>query len=296
MRLITSSFAALALAAATASAAPIVEFKFETNASTGTNTVGIRYVKPANDVSDPKQSAAGLGLTGDLVGSAGFGIDRAFQMTGKTATASDDLGEGRVETANAAGNGPADVQELDNLTSFTVSLWHKAEELVGGRFATDNAFEIIAGSTGKSGGKFTAASDLSTAGYTDKDKWYFYAATFDGASIKYYKGYRNNTEAAVGTNAPSGLANVFLVGSQTFTSSLSPGGNADNPLVIGNRQDNLRGIDGYIDNFRIDGTALSLTDLETRRAADVAVVPEPAAAGLLGLASLAALGRRRRAC
>lgn len=236
MRIVTSSFAALAIATATASAAPILEYKFENMASTGSNSTAIRFT--TNNSITPILGTLSSGVTGDLTGSPTFGNDRAYDNSAVTSTTAI---SGRAETTNLAANGPQDVDDIDGLRSFTVSMWFKAQQS-GGRLANDDSFELLS-----NGGINGAAANPTQ--FADLNKWYFYAITYDGDlasnNVKIYRGFRNATEAG-------GAAEVTNV----FTTNISGGGTRPTgtfALLIGNRHagGSDRPFDGWIDNFRI---------------------------------------------
>jgi hypothetical protein len=268
------------LTASVASAAPILEYQFETLASTGTDTT------PVTLLSGAAQSAAGTGVTGGL-GLPMSPTDRAFSGT----------------TGSSRAAQSADNDSIDGLVSFTLSGWYKTSAL-GGRFLHNPSdFELIPGA-----GSLTLSVDSANASaggaFPQNNEWSFFAITYDGTqtagNVKYYAGYRTDAEAQAAGAASAGVQLVA-------TASRNAGPTNDNTgaLLIGNRN-NAGAFDrayvGLLDNLRIDGSkaagdaggALTLAELDARRLGDVTVVPEPVGLPAVAVASGLLAARRWR--
>lgn len=272
----------------------ILEYKFNETGTTAPSTGGDSSAGATATLLDAAGAATDLhGVDGS--GVSGLPGDRAFNNTAST-------GMGNSGTGGIAL--VADNDNVDELASFTLSGWFKTagttaltnfarlfEDEVGGA-----GYHLLAGDAA---GEFRPQVDGNElpdiSGWGDTQKWVFFAMTYDGTqstdNLLLYKGYRNDAEAGGGV----GSANVELIATRTIDAGQVEGNTS--PLQMGNRADRARPFDGFLDNMRIDGSAtdatgaLTITDLETRRAADV--VPEPASA-LLALAGGTALLLRRR--
>lgn len=263
-----------------ASHSAIVEYRFDTETASTPPT----SPSAGSDTTPVQLNVADLGPDGS--GVSGKAGDRAF-----------------VNVTGGRANHAADDNAIDTLTSFTISGWLKsngASALSSGRIM-ENASGVLILFTGA--GTYQIQIDGNTTGfiadsgnhYSDTQKWMFFAVTYDGTSnlnnVKFYKGYRNSTEAG-------GDPSVQLVNTATIDQGTV---NSDNAaLNLLNRSAGDRTLDATLDNFRIDGTqaagdssgALTLSQLETYRTTDL--VPEPATVGLLGVIATAGLLRRRR--
>jgi len=276
---LTSSLAAVLLSAGISRAA-IIEYKFDTASGASPPTTP----STGTDTTAAQLNVGALGADGS--GVSGMSGDRAFvNVTG-----------GRVNHA-------ADDNSIDALVSFTYSGWLKsntATPLGSGRIMENSNTPLIQ-LTGAGdfqlqvNGNTTGFTANSGAKYTDTQKWFFFAITYDGTSsannVNFYKGYRNAAEAG-------GDPSVQLVATGTIDKGTE---NQDTvALNILNRSTGDRTLDTALDNFRIDGTqtggssagALTLTQLEAYRQLDI--VPEPGTVGLICAISVTGLLRRRR--
>ncbi|HEV7298442.1 MAG TPA: PEP-CTERM sorting domain-containing protein [Tepidisphaeraceae bacterium] len=263
-----------------ATAAPILEYKFETLASTGGDVTPVVLFGAT-------QSAAGTGVTGGL-GLPESSIDRAYSSTG-----------GSQRASHAADN-----DNIDGLVSFTISGWYKTGGLTGRIMHNPNEQEIIPGTSTLTLSVNSSNAGVSAASYPQNNQWAFFAITYDGTAtlnnVKYYLGFRTDAEA---TAAGASSAAVSLLTTATRNSGTT--NNGTGALIIGNRN-NAGAFDrafvGLLDNFRIDGTktigdtggALTATALESRRLSDVSAVPEPTGLAMVAAASGLLAMRRRR--
>lgn len=274
------AFVAFVVVASPLAAAPILEYTFETNASTGTDTTAISYFNGAG------ASAPGAGVTGGL-GLASSATDRAYSS-------------GTQGGAHARHT--ADNNNIDALASFTISGWYRVATAPGGRIVQNfDGMELIGGANlTMNVDAVNAASTGNT--YAAADTWVFFAIAYDGTqtanNLKFYRGFRNDAEAQAVGAAGAALTLVTTVTNNRGTTNDNSG-----PLAIGNRLGGFGGVStpdrpfqGLLDNLRIHGSktdasgALASADLESLRANDV---PEPAAIALLGLGALLMLPRRR---
>lgn len=303
------SVALLAISVSQATAAQILTYSFNetgtTAPSTGPNTTSVTMRNDAGTAVD-LHGGPSSGITG-------LATDRAFANLGPDTHGS---------VASASTNGfradQPDLAAIDSLGSFTLSGWFKTENNVSIIGKTPRLVSNHDEGSGSAGDGFSLqflseSEDLkldvdddstyaNTTGnqFADKQTWVFFAVSYDGTlttnNVKFYKGYRTDTEALTGTTHVTSA--VQLVG----TSSLNRGAvdSESAGLVIGNRTSANRPFKGFLDEIRIDGGAgntgvLSLAQLETIR--NVAVsVPEPSSVvlALVGLAGLLVTWRRRR--
>jgi len=274
--------ATLILLAAPATAQTILHYDFNetgtTAASQGSNATPVTMRNDAGTATD-LHSAEARGVSGQ----AG---DRSFQNT-----AVSDHGS----AANAATNGfradQADNDPIDGLTSFTISGWFKTDNWSTLSGKTPRLVENHDGSNGfnlqfdtDSDGDLkleidseASESNSGTSGlYGAKNTWVFFAVRYDGTSssnnVQYYRGFRNDAEAAA---AGASSAAVQLVAGNCASCTLDRGPvNPDTAgLVIGNRDELSRPYDGFIDDIRIDSGLTALSTLETYRSG--ALAPDP---------------------
>jgi hypothetical protein len=283
-----------------ASPIPLVEYLFnETGVlapSTGADSSAAATLGLFNSANVPTDlhGAAGSGVGGDLAGHALFGLDRAFDNS--AATAMGNAGTGGLAVT------PADLQTVDALPAFTLSGWFKTAGAAGisgfARLVVDElsnqGLHLLGGDLAGELRPKVDATELSTPdvqGFGDTQTWVFFAFTYDGSlasnNARFYKGYRQASE--------SGLSPFAVTLMETRSINSGPVADNTTPLQIGNRIGFDRPFDGYLDNLRIHGQALTLTELEGLREGDVRLIPEPGTAGLfvLGLLALRA-GRRFR--
>lgn len=294
---------ALVLAAAPLEAATILQYSFNetgnTAASTGTNTTAVTMRNDAGTATD-LHGPAGSGVTG-------ITADRAFANLSPNTHGS---------AASAATNGfradQADLNAIDQLQSFTLSGWFKTEtaEALAGK--TPRLFwNHNDSSAGFNLQFFSGSEDLkldvddnstfvNTAGnqYADKQAWVFFAVTYDGTvtsnNIKFYKGYRTDAEAKLGTTQTTAQTKLI----STHTLNRGTVGTETIGLVLGNRTAGDRPFDGYLDEMRIDGgsgasNALTLAQIEAIRVTAVNL-PEPSSFVLASVAGALVVGYRWR--
>jgi len=276
----------------------IVEYKFNTTGttspSTGTDPAVLEFRNSSGTVD--LHGAPGSGVTGGL-GLPSSALDRAFDNTAAS-------GMGNAGTGGGGGFHLADNDNIDALLSFTLSGWFQTDgtapingfaRLFLNRSGTEG-YHLLGGDVGGELRPAVDATELSgpdVVGYADTEKWVFFAMTYDGTAstdnAKFYKGYRNASEA------PGGAFAVKLLETRTIAQDASA--NDTVVLSIGDQAAFNRPFDGYLDNMRIDGSkvdttgVLSLAALESRRASDV---PEPAAIALGGVLTAGLLSRRSR--
>lgn len=296
-----------ALGGANAWGQPILEYKFNdaragtSSASTGANATPLRFFNASNSPAN-LFSAPGLGVAGDLVGHAHFGTDRAFDNT-----ASSGMGQPAPAGGGVARHA-SDLDDIDELRSWTVSGWFKASTQFSGYAVlfsnyddNNNGFRLSSAFTDGNNVLYYVDSPSvpgSGVGYDDVNKWVFFAVTYDGTEVsnnlRFYRGYRNNAEATGGSAAVA-LTRTFNVNAGAMNA-----GNA--VLQFGNRDDMKRPFDGLLDNLRLFGGkassadssgALTLSDLENLRASDVQLIPEPTGVALLALGAGLLIRRRR---
>ena len=283
----------------------ILEYGFNetgtTAASSGSDATVLTLRNSGNTATD-LHSAAGAGLTGDL-GLAGSATDRAFDNS-----ASSMGGSGGV--ANQV-----DLEAIDALMSFTVSVWYTQASAKGtttfprliSHRSGSNGFEIEAptGDDTNDDGRIILDSDTNTnnrppAGSYDSavGTWVFFAFSYDGSittnNAKFYRGFRSDAEAA----AVDGTYVAAVTEVASFSINQGAVNNETAGLNVGNRSDRARAFDGLLDNFRYHGSktdntgALSTSQLETVRSADI--VPEPSTLALVAMGLLAWRRQTRR--
>ena len=207
------------------------------------------------------------------------------------------------------------MNDIDTLQSFTLSGWYKTETTGTTNGGTPRLFWNHNDASGASGAGFslqflsgsedlkididndTAVVNTTGGKFADKQTWVFFAVTYDGTlttnNLKFYKGYRNDAEALLGTTHTT--ADTQLIS----THSLDRGtvNTETSGLHLGNRFAENRPFDGELDEMRVDGQkigaagALSLAQLETYR---MLAVPEPSTFVLAGMAAAMLFGLRRR--
>ncbi len=256
--------------------APLIEFNFNSNSSPVTSsgtTAGV------TGIVSPATFAPGVsGLAGDY----------AFDNSASTGMGS--LGTGGSVSGNSV---------FPSLSSFTLQGWFKSGTAIAGAARLFDDYTNL-GSTG-----FGLRADTTTgnlvltirgvnggstgAAYGTTNAWVFFAVSYDFAdeNARFYVGASSTSVSLVNT-APM---DVFGTGPTLLGTS---------NLVIGNVVGaNTRPYDGLLDNMRLFGAAtgstgaLSLSELETLRANDIANVPEPATWTLLALFISLMLGIRQ---
>lgn len=319
---ILAALAALPVSAAHAqSINPILQYTFNdagtTTGSTGTDTSAsttLTFITKTTDTTAPNlHGAAGSGVSGQT-GDIAFNNTAASAMGRATTTGG---GQARNGAAGAAPTGgPA---SANGLASFTVQGWFKTDgaEVIGGdaRLFSDanmaNAGIYVSGPGNNTGsirlGLNGQIADATTNSFSaDTGTWTFYAATYNTATNT-ASFYRGTTTTGV-TLLNTATLSVGGAVSGTNTSFFDLGNFGDTANTSGAL--NNRPFDGFLDDTRLYGSttdssgALLLRDLETIRVADInntapVIAPEPSETavlglGMLGLAGLALLARRRQ--
>ncbi len=265
-------------------AAPILDFTFNdgsgtsaTSSGTAPNQVLGLYSMGAGSttiVPTNLHTAPGTGVAGNIVGSALYGTDQAFNASGGIAV---------NETSTA----------VSGLTSWTVSGWYDASTgLIAGSafFQTpgDNSFGsdgfAIRGGTGGKDLRIGLASTFvstTTTSFDPINEWIFFAVSYNGTltsnNVKVYEGFRNASEAASAGEAMSvTLVSTLTLNDGTALASLGYSlgarlnstsyGTLSSPSII-------QSMPAVFDNFRVDSGALSVSQLEAYRSGDVAIAP-----------------------
>jgi hypothetical protein len=238
-----------------------------TAASQGSSPTAVTMRNDAGAATDLHSADAG-----GVSGNAG---DRSFQNTVPS-----DHGSAASAATNSSKADQADNDAIDALTSFTVSGWVKTENwsalsgktprIAFNHDGTANGFNVqfLSGSPGDlklEVDSLTTPSPVEassgTSGlYSAKSTWIFFAVRYDGTqttgNVDFYRGFRNDAEAAA---AGAGSAAVQLVasaglGCTTCTLNRGPVNQEAVGLEIGNRTEagvTNRPFDGFIDNLRI---------------------------------------------
>ena len=306
----------LALIVPDAAQASVLQYTFNQTGSSvpsiGTNTTAVTMHNDAGTATDLHSP--------DALGVSGLPGDRAYANLGPN-----DHGS----VAGAATNGfranqAADLNAIDQFTSFTLSGWFKTETAItlvgktprlfwnhndGGASGAGFNLQFLSGSEDLKLDIDNDTASVNTTGgqFSDKQTWVFFAVTYDGTiasnNVKFYKGYRTDSEALLGTTQST--ANVILL--STATLDRGTVNTETTALVIGNRTAGDRPFDGYLDEMRIDGVqsgntgALPLAALEAIRLEPLPVVPEPGSlalalcgAAMFGVAVVRAKRKSRR--
>lgn len=263
----------LAATAVASSGATLWEFKFN---ETGTSPANTGAGSPAPSLVTRQ---AFYGTTSDLHGIDGGGVsgqvgDRALDLSGISGNGG--MFEGKtfppqLSVANA------NCTPIQNLTTLTLSGWFNAQApITNGTYKGDaklitfNTYQIGCGvefSTPDSAkNQIKVVLDAATLyfdvtvlmNFSDTNKWYFWAVTYDGtlgaSNAKLYMGTRASAVVQVGA------AQTAAFGALEMTTS-------DFALNGSNGAGTLK---GFQDNVRIDDTVLDLSALETRRVTDAA--------------------------
>ena len=215
-------------------------------------------------------SAAGGGVSG----AAG---DRSFDNTASTQMG----GSGTTPVGGDAFNTAATASAFNGLTALTLTGWYNASSApfaTGARlmisssqaltlnFNTNTLSLLVTTASGSGTVNIPTTATAAYAAANTANSWVYYAATYDNTTLRLYIG--TSTTAAVS------VASVALTGAV----------NAGNGLYLGNVPGLQRPFDGLIDDVRLYGSALTLTDINNIRSADL--VPEPASWVWLGTAAL----------
>ncbi|MBK7950895.1 MAG: esterase-like activity of phytase family protein [Deltaproteobacteria bacterium] len=229
----------------------------------------------------------------DARGVSGRAGDRSFQNTGAS-----DHGSAASAATNGFRADQPDDAAIDGLATFTLSGWFKTGDWTGLSGKTPrlvenhdgaNGFNLqfLSGSAGDlkleidstSAPAPLEASSGTTGLYAGKSTWIFFAVRYDGTSstgnVDFYRGFRNDAEAA---ELGAASAAVELVASSSLgctTCTLDRGvvGDDGSGLVIGNRDELGRPFDGFIDDVRIDAGLTIPATLESYRQGALATDP-----------------------
>jgi len=275
IKLPSLSFVFPIFCAAMAHASPLVEYQF--NADSASQPSGGTLPNSSVTIQNPTAAigAAGSGVSGQ----AG---DRAFDNTAATAM-------GSQSTSNYKGIALNATTDFSSLSAMTLTGWFKANEVIGDGavIVRTNQFSLraydaaVPSTTGViqlniSGSNAPRSATTGTV-FNSINTWVYFAVVWDGSTIKYYQGLTSQAASQLGS-----------------TSAFAPAmADPDAGLQIGNispanNSASARIFDGYLDDVRIYGTALSLPQVQAIQAADIANVPEPATLALLSLGLLAA--------
>lgn len=215
----------------------------------------------------------------DGSGVSGLPGDRAWDASANTT-------QGAVTPSNnSALTSPATGLDWSTLSGFTLVFWFKTEQSLDADAATrffykaDRAttpvgqgltlrsfsgrLELRIGST--AGEVVVSSTDFgSGSGYNKTNSWIFVALTWDGSTVQFYCGgpdYR-----------------LVLAGGGAFSGTIV---NHTGNLILGNTSSFNRGLDGWIDNFRLYDGPLTTAELEAMRLADAGVTSDPPVGGPL---------------
>jgi fibronectin-binding autotransporter adhesin len=283
---LTLTAGALTIAATSASAGHTLGYQFNdlsgpAAADGGASTNGAPFLSFAGD--------AMLGGAGS--GVSGFSYDRAYDGTSANTM-------GGVTSAGGRAQHSSDVQAIDTLTSFTLAGWFKTDSTSSiGNNATifNNNASATSGynlaGTGATPGSLTLSvnngSISSGAEYFDTQSWVFFAVTYDGTAVQpgpnvsWYKGTQGDSVSMVS------IGTMIAGAVNDDGQALTVGG--ENPFG----SLNTFAFDGFLDNLRIWDEILDGGQLEGVRMGDLNPVPTPGSMGLLAMAGLISVRRRR---
>jgi hypothetical protein len=324
--------AAAVSAAADASAAPILEFRFNdvangsTSVSTGTSNAAVQFLEGSaaspTPVANPRAMNGPSGLPGDYsfdnsvtVGTTGrIAVNTTFTgLSGATAwtisgwyyltypgTTTPTGGVVLAQAPGYFGNPPPQSMPTNLINVYGITDGGVGREGFAVRWGNGNELR-----TSTSGVNTPAGSSLSPTllSWATIGSWVFFGVSYDVPSqtLRYYQG-------RVGSA-------VSLIATETFTTPIdnpgdprvravgpTGGGGLTTGFSIGNRLEDFgRAFDGYLDNIRFDASfgdssgALTLAQLEAYRQADLNPFPVPEPAGavpLFGAAAAAVAGVR----
>lgn len=276
----------LMAAALPSQATTLLDYNFNANSatqsSTGTYTDSLS-IEPSGVI-----GADGSGVSG-LSG------DRAFDNSASDAMG----GNGTTGFSGVATNSTT---SIGSLGSLTITGWFKADQILGGTAYLLNTeeFSIRAGTDNTTGtlqlkvGGSNAARSTSVSSntyYDEVDTWVFFAVTWDGSDVRYFDATTSVDVGLVGNSSAFSptMGTVSTAGLNIGNVS----GSVPNPSAA-------RVFDGAMDNVRVFDSALSLSELQRIRSADLSntAIPEVGSLALvLSFASIAfCIGTRRRKC
>ncbi len=277
------------LATAPAPAQTILHYDFDetgtTATSDGTSNVPLTLRNSAGSPTD-LHSADARGVSGNA-------SDRSFQNT-----AASDHGSAASAATNGFRADQPDNAAIDGLTTFTISGWLKTGDwtTVSGKTPRlvenhdgSNGFNLqfLSGSVGDLKLEIDStttpapleASSGATGLYAAKSTWIFFAVRYDGTlssgNVQFYRGFRNDVEAAEHGAASAAVELVASANLGCTTCTLDRGAVNDDTsgLVIGNRDELGRPFDGFLDDIRIDAGLTIPGTLENYRLGAIAADP-----------------------
>lgn len=287
--LLTAAIAVSAIASANLTAQPLLLY-YDFN-SVADHTV--------NTVTD----ASGNNNTGTIGGFATWGADKSG-VSGK----SGDYAFDNTATSGMAGaNGGVISAPAFNtaLTSFTVSMWFKTDEVLSGSarlFNTGQGF-LLAGTddgklsfNGRKNGESSGSSQMIAVTndiFKTQNEWIFVAVTYDGTG---------STSSVAKMYVGTATTGVIEIGSVTSTATF--GAKSLGSLFFGATSASVtNAFDGWLDDIRLYGAtsgasgALTLEQLEAIRLS-AAPIPEPASAtavlAAFAVAAVFAIGIARK--
>ncbi len=263
---------------------PILEYTFNdaangtTSVSTGSDTTAVTfYTSNAQSTTADLHGPASSGINGSL-------LDLAYKNTAAT-------GSGSGSTGTPGGIATASVPSaLDNLGAWTVSGWLKTDSgsmgkneiwFANGSIKLSPTNSTVLYVTSGNGTQQSLPYPSAISGTTKA--WIFYAVTFDGSDFNGYFSVKDTVPALTHTSVSKGA------GTNT--------GTAGGTILLGNNGDKNkdRPFDGYMDNVRVFGSALTSAQLTSLRDHDITTaVPEPGTFAVLAMGGAAMLMRRRR--
>lgn len=261
------ALAALLPAALAASPSLLLEYKFN---ESSVNYASSGRLKPRLQGLGSNQSPGAPGS-----GVSGLPADRAWDASANTTQ-----GVGLPANDSALISNAADLQ-FSGLKAMTLSFWYKTEQSLAPDAATrfvikadrptepisqglalrsfKGALELRLGAV-STDGKNTPLEAVVTSdryregfGYNRVNTWIFVAITWDGRDVRFYAADRDTAVVPAGDGAFAGAI-------------------IDDPglLVLGNARAYNRGLDGWMDNFRLHDAALTVAQLDELRRADLA--------------------------
>lgn len=281
-----AALASLLVVTSPASSQTIVHLGFDETGSSATNQgSSATALTLRDDAGNPVDLHSA-----DARGVSGRPGDRSFQNT-----APSDHGSAASAATNGFRADQLDDAAVDGLTSFTISGWFRTEDWTALDGKTPRLVENHDGSNGfnlqflsGSAGDLklevdststpspTEASSGTGGLYAGKHTWIFFAVRYDGTAsvdnVSFYRGFRNDVEAAE-LGAASAAVELVAAGSLGCTTcTLDRGAVNDDTagLVVGNRNALARPFDGFLDDIRIDAGLTDEATLEAYRSGAVA--------------------------
>ena len=242
---------------------PLTDTAAGTTAGASTNPLGALSLQLLNNTGSAANfhGVPGSGVSGLNV-ALDFSTNADFTFTG-----GDFFGSGPIAEARANTN-----LNFGAVKSFTASIWFKPHDsttwsgnigpriyVLGTNGVTDKG---VANSLGL---YYQAANEIAVnfngtqlnpatgaAGpFYSLDQWYFYAITYDGTNVTGYQG----TDGADGSTGVSPVLTTNLPGQIL---NLGTAASAGSTLLIGNRADQTRSFDGWLNDFRFYAATTSM--------------------------------------